>query len=197
MHAFGSLSRLIASAALVVLTAPAIDCQTQTAQIAVPAAILSAKSVFVSNGGADAGLFPEPFSGDPNRPYFSFVGDLQHLQKYDLVADPSQADLVMEIHLLAPTGPQNNSKQLGAADFLPFFRLTIYDRKTHYVLWTITEPIEFAFLQKTHDKNFDLALSHLVDDVQALTQAGAVSLYPNPPARQSSWTRDSGSPIPR
>jgi hypothetical protein len=75
--------------------------------------------------------------------------------------------------------------------------LTIYDRKTHYVLWTITEPIEFALLQKTHDKNFDIALSHLVEDVQALSQPGAVSLYPNPPARQSPWTRNSGNPTPR
>lgn len=191
MQPFGFLSRLAASAALVVVTAPAPHSQSQPAPIAVPAAVVNAKSVFVSNGGSDAGLFPEPFSGDPNRPYFSFVGSLQHLQKYDLAADPSDADLVMEIHLVAPTGPQSDSKQLGGADFLPFFKLTIYDRKTHFVLWTITEPIELAFLQKTHDKNFDTALSHLVDDVQALSQPGAVSLYPNPPARQSRWTRDS------
>lgn len=193
MHPFGFLSRLAASMALVLLTAPALRCQSQPAPIAIPGAIPSAKSVFVSNGGSDAGLFPEPFSGDPNRAYFAFVGGLQHLQKYDLAVDPAEADLVMEIHLVAPTGPQSNSKQLGAADFLPFFRLTIYDRKTHYVLWTITEPIEFAFLQKTHDKNFDIALSHLLDDVQALGQPGAVSLYPNPPARQR-LTRYSGNP---
>jgi len=196
MHPLGFMSRLAAATALVLVVAPALQAQSQPAQIGVPAAILNAKSVFVSNAGSDAGLFPEPFSGDPNRPYFSFVAGLQHVQKYELAPDPSQADLVMEIHLLAPTGPQNNSKQLGGADFLPFFKLTIYDRKTHYVLWTITEPIEFAFLQKTHDKNFDIALSHLVDDVQALSQPGTVSLYPNPPARQSAWTRTSGNPTP-
>ena len=195
MQSFGFLSRLAASAALVLVALSALHCQPQPAPIAVPAAILNAKSVFVSNGGSDAGLFPEPFSGDANRPYFSLVGGLQHLQKYDLASDPSQADLVMEIHLLAPTGPQNTSKQLGAADFLPFFKLTIYDRQTHYVLWTITEPIEFAILQKTHDKNFDIALSHLLDDLQALGQPGAVSLYPNPPARQP-WSR-TGNSTPR
>lgn len=193
MQSFGFLSRLAASAAFVLLAAPSIHGQSQPAPIAVPAAILNAKSVFVSNGGSDAGLFPEPFSGDPNRPYFSLVTGILHLQKYQLVDDPSDADLVMEIHLLAPTGPQNNSKPLGAADFLPFFKLTVYDRKSHYVLWTIIEPIELAFLQKTHDKNFDTALSHLLDDVQALGQPGAVSLYPNPPARQR-LTRYSGNP---
>ena len=187
MQSFRVLSGLAASIALVLLTAPALHCQPQTPENAVPLGILNAKSVFISNGGSDAGLFPEPFTGDANRAYFAFLSNLQHLQKYDLVPDPSEADLVMEIQLLAPTGPQNTSKQLGGADFMPFFKLTIYDRKSHYVLWTITEPIEVALLQKTHDKNFDVALSHLIDDVQALSQPGAKSLYPNPPARQSPW----------
>jgi hypothetical protein len=185
MQPYGFLSRFAVSAALVLVTAPAAYGQSEHPQAAVPSAILIAKSVFVSNGGSDAGLFPEPFSGDANRGYFRFVDGLRRLQKYDLVSDPSQADLVMEIQLLAPSGPQNNSKELGAADFLPFFKLTIYDRKSHYVRWTITEAIEIAFLQKTHDKNFDLAVSHLVDDVQALSKPGAGSLYPNPPARQN------------
>ncbi len=103
--------------------------------------------------------------------------------------DPGQADVVMEIQLSAPSGPVHTSKQLGSADALPFFRLTIYDRKTHYVLWTITEPIEIAFLQKTHDKNFDEALSAVVDDLTALSKPGAGGLYPHPAARQNPWTR--------
>ena len=185
----GGFSRLAALAALAIFAVSAVHRQSNAAPAVIPAGILNAKAVFVSNGGSDGGLFPEPFSGDANRPYFGMVGQLQHLGKYDLVADPSLADLVLEIQLLAPTGPQHSSKQLGAADFLPFFKLTIYDRKTHYVLWTVTEPIEYAVLQKTHDRNFDVALSHVVDDVQALSQPGAGSLYPNPPARQSPWTR--------
>ena len=187
MQSFGFLSGLAAFVALVLVPPTAVHCQTQTPENAVPMGIVNAKSVFISNGGSDAGLFPQPFSGDANRAYFSLVANLQHLQKYELVRDPSQADLVMEIQLLAPTGPQNRSKQLGAADFLPFFKLTIYDRKSHYVLWTITEPIELAMLQKTHDKNFDVALSHVVDDLQALSQPGEAQLYPHPPARQGTW----------
>lgn len=187
MQSFGFLSRLAASMVLVLLTAAVIQSQSKTPENAVPVGILNAKSVFISNGGADAGLFPEPFSGDANRAYFALVANLQHLQKYDLVQDPSQADLVLEIQLLAPTGPQNRSKQLGAADFLPFFKLTIYDQKSHFVLWTITEPIELAMRQKTHDNNFDVALSHVVDDLQALSEPRAAQLYPHPPARQGTW----------
>jgi hypothetical protein len=48
------------------------------------------------------------------------------------------------------------------------FRLVIYDRKTRYVLWTLTESVEVALLQKTHDRNFDNAIMALVDNFEAL-----------------------------
>jgi hypothetical protein len=48
-------------------------------------------------------------------------------------------------------------------------RLVVYDRKTHYVLWAFTESIEIAFLQKTHDRNFDDALTAILVDFEALT----------------------------
>lgn len=137
----------------------------------VPAPLLSAKKVFISNAGADSGLFPHPFSGDPDRPYNQFYLDVKSWGRYELVDDPADADLVFELHLTAPNGPQNPSKQNGASDPLPMFRLTILDRKTHYVLWALTESIGFAFLQKTHDHNFDLALAAITDDLKRLTSA--------------------------
>jgi len=39
------------------------------------------------------------------------------------------------------------------------FRLVVYDSKTHYILWTVTQPIESATLETTWDKSFDTALS--------------------------------------
>lgn len=189
MVSTGFWCRVAAGTAFAVFSATTLYCQAGAISSGVPGAVVNAKSVFVSNGGADGGLFPEPFSGDPNRGYFGFVKALQDAHLYDQVDDPAQADVVMQIQLSAPTGPVHTSKQLGSADFLPFFKLTIFDRKTHYVLWTITEPIEFAFLQKTHDKNFDGAITHVVDDLQALSKQGPAALYPHPPARQSSWTQ--------
>ena len=52
------------------------------------------------------------------------------------------------------------------------FRLVIYDRSTHYILWALTESIERASLQKNHDKNFDLALDELTNDLKRLTTQG-------------------------
>ena len=40
---------------------------TPVAIAPVPSLLLSAKKVFISNAGADSGLFPHPFSGDPDR----------------------------------------------------------------------------------------------------------------------------------
>ena len=55
-------------------------------------------------------------------------------------------------------------------DPLPTFKLTIYDRPTHYVLWTISQTIDPANLQKTHDKNFDTALDSVVQQFEAITK---------------------------
>ncbi|MGA9463047.1 MAG: hypothetical protein WBV28_09670 [Terracidiphilus sp.] len=136
----------------------------------VPPAIPAAKSVFLSNAGSDSGLFPEPFSGDTSRAYSQFYSALKSSGTFALTSDPSQADLVLELRLIAPYGPTNANKQNGTADPRPMFRLTIYDRPTHYALWTITQSVEIAFLQKTHDRNFDLALTAVLN--QFLQVAG-------------------------
>jgi hypothetical protein len=134
----------------------------------IPPAIASAKNIFVSNAGSDSGLFPEPFTGDQNRAYTEFFAALEATKQYALVSDPSQADLVLELRLAAPYGPTNPSKQNGASDPVPQFKLAVYDAKTHYVLWSFTQGIEPALLQKTHDKNFDLALNALLNQFLSL-----------------------------
>jgi len=135
----------------------------------VPPAIRAAKKIFVSNAGADSGLFPSPFSGDPNRGYGQFYAGLKAAGQYELVGDPAEADLVLELQLTAPNGPSKGSKVNGASDPVPMLRLVVYDRKTRYVLWAFTESIEIAFLQKTHDRNFDDALTAILVDFEALT----------------------------
>jgi hypothetical protein len=137
----------------------------------IPAELLSARKIFVSNAGADSGLFPHPFSGDPNRGYNELFVDLHALIQFELVSSPAQADLVLELRLVAPYGPTSPNKQNGAADPLPMFRLVVYDRPSHYVLWTFTNTVEVALKQQTHDRNFDEAVSNLVAGFQAITRA--------------------------
>jgi hypothetical protein len=144
----------------------------QSGAAPVPAAIRSATKIFVSNAGADSGLFPSPFSGDPNRGYNELYAGLKTNGGYELASDPAEADLVLELQLTAPVGSthsMNSNKVNGASDPVPMFRLTVYDRKTHYVLWAFTEPIEIAYLQKTHDRNFDDALNAVLLEFESLS----------------------------
>lgn len=149
--------------------AAALAQQSSGTPAPIPTGIASATKLFVSNAGADAGLFPEPFTGDPSRGYNQLYIALKSSGQYQLVGDPSDADLVLELRLTAPYGPSNANKVQGASDPRPMFTLTVYDRKTHYVLWTLTHTIEVAFLQKTHDRNFDEALAAMVSQFEALS----------------------------
>lgn len=118
----------------------------------VPPAILAAKTIFLSNSGTASVLY----SGGQNRAYDQFYAALQAAGVFHLVEDPADADLVLEIELI-DSGP-------GTAKF----RLLIYDRKTHFLLWTLLEPIGFCNRQKTCDTNFDDALPALLLNFEKL-----------------------------
>ena len=177
MSNIGSAIRVALIAALLPAAFAIAQQPAMTAAAPVPPAIQNAKKIFVSNAGADSGLFPSPFSGDPNRGYNQLYASLKASGQYELVNNPAQADLVLELQLTAPNGPTNANKQNGASDPLPMFRLVIYDGKTHYVLWTITESIAVAMLQKSHDRNFDDALTAILVDFETLTGKPPAALH--------------------
>jgi hypothetical protein len=166
--------RLLACLGAVALMTDVALVAQQSSSVAVapvPPALLNAKKVFISNAGADSGLFPHPFTGDPDRAYNEFYANVESWGRYQMVENPAAADLVFELQLTAPSGPSNADKSKGASDPLPMLRLVIYDRPTHYVLWALTESIAPASLQKTHDRNFDEAVASLVLDAGRLTKS--------------------------
>ena len=138
-----------------------------------PAALQTAQRVFISNAGADSGLFPHPFSGGPERFYDQFYAAVKGMGRFDIVSDPGEAELVLELRLIAPSGPSDPNKVKGASDPLPMFRLTIFDRKSHYALWTLTRSIDRAVSQKSHDRNFDDAMAALALDLKRVTMKSA------------------------
>jgi len=169
--------KLPLSVLAVVLSTVCLARQPSGSMPPVPPELAAAKSVFLSNAGADSGLFPQPFSGDTSRAYAEFYSDLQSSGAFRLVGDPSEADLVLELQLIAPYGPTNANKQNGAADPRPMFRLTVYDRRTHYILWTVTQSVDLAFLQKTHDHNFDQALGAVLNQFLAIAGKTPVPVH--------------------
>ena len=139
-----------------------------SANAQIPPELLTGKTVFISNAGGASGLFPEPFTGAPDRASTQFYAAMKSWGRYTLVDSPSSADLVFQIELTAPVGAAKGSKQYGASDPLPEFHLVLFDRPAHYILWALTESIDVAYRQKTHDRNFDDALGTLVSDLKSL-----------------------------
>lgn len=136
----------------------------------VPSQLRNGHTVFLSNAGADAGLFPHPFSGTQDRAYGYVFSALQKDGRFTLVGTPQEADLVFELRLDAPEGSVSGNKQQGTEDALPTFRLTIFDRPSHYVLWTLSQTVYKANLQKTHDKNFEESLDLLLTELKTVAK---------------------------
>ncbi len=163
--------RLVVCAALLSAAAALAQQSAYTDVGPVPPAILSAKKVFVSNAGSGgSGFFPDRFSGDPNRAYTEFYAALKAANQFVLATDPNDADLVLEVQLNAPVAPCMVEGRAGDFAVAPefFFRLVIYDRKTHWVFWTINQGIAWADLQKNRDRNFDAAILVLMEKFQQL-----------------------------
>jgi hypothetical protein len=130
----------------------------QSVTAPVPPLLVSAHKLFLSHGGAEAGLFPHPFTGSQDRAFGELYHMVQSNDRFQLVDAPADADIVLELQLLPPSEALGGNKQKGTGDPLPIFKLIAYDRPTHYILWTVTQTVDSATLQKTHDKNFDEAL---------------------------------------
>jgi hypothetical protein len=76
--------------------------------------------------------------------------------RYELAADPADADLVFEIRL----------RSTSTYDL----ELTILDGKTPFKLWALSESVESAVRKSTWQKNLNTGVANLVNDLRKLTQ---------------------------
>ena len=141
--------------------------QAQAPAAPLPSQIATAKRVFISNAG---GLFDlNMVSGDRRRDYNQFYAAIKGWGRYDLVASPSDADLVLQISIVYIP------RQIGT-EVVPFpsFRLALLDPKTNIALWVMDEflvdkPGLGMIREKNRDKAFDDAINKLVEDLKVLT----------------------------
>jgi hypothetical protein len=161
---------LVPIAAMAVLSVPVFGQQQPTDAAPVPAQIMAAKKVFISNAGEERNPNGDlDFSGGPDRAYNQFYAAMKNWGQYDLASSPADADLVIEIRLAAVNGSRVNG-----STFYDQLKLEILDPKTHTTLWTFVEHAVSVGRQKTRDAAFDRAMTLFVGDLKKLAGATAV-----------------------
>ena len=138
---------------------------TQVAPL--PSQILTAKKVFIANGGG--GFDREIWSGDPSRTYNEFYAAIKSWGHYEIVGAPADADLVFQIGIAS-------SPRIAGGEVFPWFqaRLVLLDPKSNVLLWARDEfipekPGLGMILKKNRDKEFSDAIGRIVADLKTLT----------------------------
>jgi hypothetical protein len=133
----------------------------------VPPQMLAARKVFISNaGGASFGtVFAEiVFDGGPDRIYNQFYAAMKGWGRYEIVAAPADADLVLKVSwLLTDTGLK--------LPVLGRLEVEVIDPKTTITLWSFDEYVRGAVLLSNRDKNFDRAMNTIVDRMKKLVES--------------------------
>jgi hypothetical protein len=159
------LHRVAALPVLVLLTfvasQPAIA-QQQPSAAPVPAAIFSAKTVFISNTSGQSWLA----SNLRDLAYNEFYAAMKDWGRYQLVSSPADADLVIEIRLAYSTSSARS------------LRATVRDPKTRTILWAFTENDQSAARAATDRKNFDQAMAAVVADLKGLAGSAGSATQP-------------------
>ena len=130
----------------------------------VPPQIAAAHSIFIANAGGeslDQITDQTVFNGGPDRPYNEFYAAMQAWGHYQIVPSPAAADLIFQISWnLSDTGLK--------LPVLGQLRLLVIDPKTNATLWSFTEYVRGAILLGNRDKNFDYAMTSVVNRMKAL-----------------------------
>lgn len=153
-----------------VLAGAALTAQPSTgtgASVApVPTQILVAKKVFISNVPGELFYFRRNAEDDPYRPYNQFYAELKNWGYHELVAAPADADLILEVRLIGRPvlGSATRQVPVNAA----YLEVTVRDSKTQVVLWWLAERLEGANRVATGEKNYNTAMTNLVNDWKKL-----------------------------
>jgi hypothetical protein len=164
---------LLAAFALVL---PAVRAQQAAPPAPIPAPIPAAQKIFIANGGMDAFSLQafEELGLTGTTPYDTLYAAAKTWNKPQLVASAADADLVLQIRFTAPltnVGDHINwdFQHIAASTAWQFqIELTVYDPKTHFLLWTLTEPVRPANLKGTWHKNIASAHAALAGDLKTL-----------------------------
>jgi hypothetical protein len=152
------LAGIILSATPVLVAAAQTPPSTEISAAPMPTQLLAAKKLFFANGAdndPDITKYTNGADGLDNQ----FYADVKALGRYELVASPSDADIVLELRI----------EYAYLRNFTyPKFKAEVRDPKTNVLLWTFTEPVNGALLAKTGRRNVAQSVSKLTDDLKKM-----------------------------
>ena len=147
----------------------------------VPTQIAAAHTIFLSNSGADAN-----FPVDETEAYNDVYAAFQSWGRYQFVTSPAQADLIFQLHDIAPitdvTGGRGGVYSISS----PAFQLNIIDPKTNIAIWTVTSPVNVTGNRSARARWFALSVTNLISRVKVLanvpltaTESADLTTVPN------------------
>jgi hypothetical protein len=145
----------------------------------VPAPITAAQKIFIANGGMDAFSLQafEEIGLNGTDAYDSLYAAVKSWGNYQLVASPTDADLVLSVRFTAPLVGENGGwafeRVLANTRWQFQTEVTIYDAKSHFAVWTLTQPVRPANLKGTWRKNIADADAALAGDLKTLLTPAA------------------------
>lgn len=141
--------------------------ETSNAGSPIPEQIHSAKTVFLSNLGADP-VSLSRLAPATDEPFASFYAAMKSWGHYRIVTNPAIADLVLELRTASGL---DDAGKFGAGPIESEFLIQIVDPHTHFTLWTVSEPIAPAALKGNWRKNLESSVNAAIDELKALTSS--------------------------
>jgi 5-formyltetrahydrofolate cyclo-ligase len=134
-----------------------------------PAVIVNAQKVFLTNGGGS------------DLAYDAFYDEMKTWSKYQIVGSPDQADLIIELayrvehggtRVWSSTNSYDGTTQVHSRQIVdPQLVLTIYDAKSKNSLWSTIDHRRFARREKNREKETINSAGRLVDDLKTRVSA--------------------------
>jgi len=130
-----------------------------------PAAIVNAKKVFLTNGGGSS------------LAYDAFYSEMKQWGKYEIVGSPDDADLIVELSyhvdhngtdVWSATNYYTGKTQVYSSENIdPQLALKIYDAKSKSALWSAIDHRQLARREKNREKEIIKSAERLVDQLKA------------------------------
>jgi len=130
-----------------------------------PAVIVNAQAVFLSNGGGS------------DLAYDAFYAGMKSWGKWRVVGSPSEADLIVELayrvedrgtRIWSSTNTYTGATQVHSAQVTdPQLVLTIYDAKTKNSLWSTIDHRRLARREKNREKEMINSAERLVEELKS------------------------------